>query len=163
MCPFRSTISVVYFDLYSRFGHDTGYAYYRSGNYRGAYHTQCSDYPADVKYLNQPQSWITRDRILGLESTEGWKDEGYVWVDPWYDPGNLRKICAFDAQLTEISSTGTDCSTYEANFDPECGCGENLKWCNREGGEGPFNKLFQMLYRLMFDQCCKTKLPIQIY
>ena len=37
---------------YSRFGHDTGYAYYRSGNYRGAYHTQCSDYPGCNSSIN---------------------------------------------------------------------------------------------------------------
>lgn len=127
---------------YSRFAHGTGYAYYRSGEYRGVFHTQCSDYPADVNSLNQPQSWIIRDPNTGAVASEGWKDEGYVWVNPWWDMNNPIKVCAFDAQLTQISSTGTDCSTYDGNVDPECGCGENLKWCNREGGEGPVQEAF---------------------
>ena len=114
---------------YSRLGYQTMYAYYRSGVLRGTYHTQCSDYPADVNALNQPQSWITRD-YYGYEAETGWKDEGYVWVAPHWDMDNPIKVCAFDAQLTEISSTGTDCSTSEAKLDPECGCGENLKWCS---------------------------------
>lgn len=118
---------------FSRLGHPTWYAYYRSGVLRGAYHTQCSDYPADVNELNQPQSWITRSYNGAIAST-GWKDEGYVWVTPWWDD-EPRKVCAFDAQLTEISSTGTDCSTYDAITDPECGCGENLKWCSSDIAE----------------------------
>ena len=114
---------------YSRLGYTNLYAYYRSGVLRGTYHTQCSDYPADVNELNQPQSWITRD-YYGNESETGWKDEGYVWVTPYWDMDNPRKVCAFDAQLTEVSSTGTDCSTAAAVNDSECGCGENLKWCS---------------------------------
>ena len=121
---------------YSRLGNPTYYAYYRSGILRGAYHTQCYDYPADVNSLNQPQSWTTRD-YNGNIASEGWKDEGYVWVNPWWDMNNPIKVCAFDAQLTAISSTGTDCSTLAGNDDPECGCGENLKWCTAGDQDQP--------------------------
>jgi len=111
------------------FGYNRWYSYYRSGVLREMHHTQCSDYEADVNALNQPQSWIIRDNY-GNEAETGWKDEGYVWVTPWWDMENPLKVCAFDAQLTEISSTGTDCSTSEAKYDSECGCGENLIWCS---------------------------------
>ena len=135
---------------YSRFGHSNYYAYYRFGTLRGTFHTQCSDYEADVNTLNQPQSWLTWDDSGNIAS-EGWKDEGYVWVTPWWDLDNPMKVCAFDAQLTEISSTGTDCSTIEANTDPECGCGENLKWCTAgdNGIEGDLSNALSEHVRTM--------------
>ncbi|MEC7987803.1 MAG: hypothetical protein VX278_21725 [Myxococcota bacterium] len=99
---------------------------------RGRGKTGCTDYPADVNELNQPQSWIERSGTSnGIEYN--WKDEGMVEVQPWWDMETTVKVCAYDAQLTSVSSTGTDCSMNGANDDPECGCGENLKWCSTGG------------------------------
>ena len=53
-----------------------------------------------------------------------------MWVTPWWDLNHPIKVCAFDAQLTEVSASGVDCSTADGRTDPECGCGENLKWCS---------------------------------
>ena len=44
-------------------------------------------------------------------------------MEPYWDMGNPVTICAFDAQTTEISSSGNDCSTRDGQSDPECGCG----------------------------------------
>ena len=105
---------------YGRYGFGIYYVYNRSPLLRGDI-GNCSDYDADVNALNQPQSWLTR--------SDGTLDEGAVDVVPWWDPTTSVRVCAFDAQLTEISSSGNDCSQPEGQDDPECGCGPNLLWC----------------------------------
>ena len=148
MCPYRWTTPRVLRD-YSRFGHSIT-CILSLWHTRGT--TRSVQTMADVNTLNQPQSWLTRDDSGNIAS-EGWKDEGYVWVTPWWDLDNPMKVCAFDAQLTEISSTGTDCSTIEANTDPECGCGENLKWCTAgdNGIEGDLSSALSEHVRTMLN------------
>ena len=83
----------------------------------------CGDFEATVNEFNQPTEVVT------ISETE--VQEGYVWVEPYWDMGNPVAICAFDAQTTQISSSGNDCSTRDGQSDPECGCGPNLQWCYR--------------------------------
>jgi hypothetical protein len=108
------------------------YTYYRQHQLRDG--GACTGYDADVNALNQPQSWITR--------SDGSIDEGAVDVVPWWDSTVTLRVCARDAQLTEISSSGNDCRTLEGDGDTECGCGPNLKWCNFEyrSGHEDFNR-----------------------
>ena len=93
---------------------------------RARYHrvirnTHCGDFEANVNELNQPQVWLTND--------DGSISEGWVWVTPYWDPNTQVKVCAFDAQLTQFSADGTDCSTEDAHQKSDCGCGPNLNWC----------------------------------
>ena len=97
------------------------FVYDRTKVHRGALMTNCTDYDADINALNQPQSWLTRG--------DGSLDEGAIDVHPWWDIDTTVRVCAFDAQLTEVSSSGNDCSTAAGQEDPECGCGPNLMWC----------------------------------
>ena len=108
------------------------FTYYRQYQLRDG--GSCTNYDADVNALNQPQSWITR--------SDGSIDEGAVDVVPWWNPSTTLRVCARDAQLTEISSSGNDCRTLEGDNDTECGCGPNLEWCNFEwrSGHQDFNR-----------------------
>ncbi|MDW8246374.1 MAG: DUF1585 domain-containing protein [Sandaracinaceae bacterium] len=59
--------------------------------------------------------------------------DGWVEVHPYWDPDPNAKIrvCAIDAQTAPRSHlTGKDCATRESEFDPGCGCGPNLIWCD---------------------------------
>lgn len=67
--------------------------------------------------------------------------EGYVWVDPYWDPGNPIKVCAFDAQELQQGNNGAECSVYHSN-DTGCGCGPGLTWCgpNSVGADIPIRE-----------------------
>jgi len=109
---------------YGRYGFGVYFRYYLSQIYGRNAQSNCTDYDADVNALNQPLSWRT--------NAAGGRDEGAVDVEPWWAPGTTIRVCAYDAQLTEVSSSGTDCSTAEGQLDPECGCGPNLIYCSTE-------------------------------
>ena len=121
-----------YLRAYYSAGDYVYYTYYRQHQLRDG--GVCTNYDADVNALNQPQSWITH--------SDGSIDEGAVDVVPWWDPSITLRVCARDAQLTEISSSGNDCRTLEGDSDTECGCGPNLEWCNFEwrSGHEDFNR-----------------------
>jgi hypothetical protein len=84
--------------------------------------THCGEFPADVDELNRPISWVTNEE-------DGSISEGYVMVAPYWDPDTPIPVCAFDAQLVEVSEAGVDCATEEAHEEPDCGCGPDLQWC----------------------------------
>ena len=92
-------------------------------DYRGAF-VPCADRPATFDADGQIE--VTVD-------AEGIRREGYVEVSPYWDPTSTIRVCAFDAQTTEVSSRGVDCSTNAGFRDTECGCGPNLRQC-RYGG-----------------------------
>ncbi len=94
----------------------------RSRYTRGQPQTECGDFEATVDSLNRPLTWTT-------DPEDGSKSEGYVMVAPYWDPETPMEVCAFDAQLTEESVSGVDCSTEAAHEEPDCGCGPGLKWC----------------------------------
>lgn len=112
---------------------------------------------ATVPCLNEP---ATFDPETGaIEVTEERQPdgrlarrEGYVEVTPYWDPLQPVRVCAFDAQDAEYSSSGTACKSNAGNNDTECGCGPNLRWCN--GGTAQNVTVASMgeaLDRLMFD------------
>ena len=94
---------------------------------RGVTQTHCGTFEATVNALNQPQVWV--------ENEDGSRSEGWVWVAPFWDPETPIQVCAADAQLTEVTSSGADCATEAGHRDPECGCGPNLQWCFRNTEE----------------------------
>lgn len=55
--------------------------------------------------------------------------EGWVEVEPYWAPGTTIHVCAFDAQTRALSAGGRACNTRDGSADPDCGCGDNLRWC----------------------------------
>jgi len=55
--------------------------------------------------------------------------EGYVEVEPYWAPGTMIRVCAFDAQASAVSSSGTDCNSDRSSAEAGCGCGPNLERC----------------------------------
>jgi len=53
--------------------------------------------------------------------------EGFVMVDPFWDPGNPVKVCAFDAQALAVGQNGQACGPN--TIIQGCGCGPNLQYC----------------------------------
>jgi hypothetical protein len=82
-----------------------------------------------VPCLNQPASYDSEGQIVTFEQEDGTEREGWVWVNPYWAPNTQVKACAFDAQMTEYSSNGTYCGTNGGMNRPDCGCGEDMKWC----------------------------------
>ena len=68
--------------------------------------------------------------ILTTVGADGYTREGWVWVQPYWDPDNPVKVCAFEAQPDLVSPWGTQCDGFDSRFDPHCGCGPNLAWCD---------------------------------
>ena len=93
----------------------------RSRYTRGETQTECGDFEADVDALNRPLTWET--------NPDGSRAEGWVWVTPYWDPSEPVKVCAYDAQLTEVSASGVACDTEAGHEEGDCGCGPNLQWC----------------------------------
>lgn len=99
-----------------------GSPYYREGiaqNLRGQ-RVPCLEVPAEFDDLGRPVLWPQED---------GTRLEGYVEVQPWWDPTRTLEVCALDAQVVAESSSGSSCATQDAWNDVECGCGPDLQWC----------------------------------
>lgn len=78
---------------------------------------------------NEPVSYDAMGQIKTTVASDGTRREGYVMVNPYWAPTTSIKVCAFDAQETLFSPTGTTCSSRDGLDDPSCGCGPNLRWC----------------------------------
>jgi len=96
------------------------YRYLVAPNYRGG-PVSCGDFEA---------SYDEDGEIVTYEQEDGTIREGWVWVEPYWAPGTEVKVCAFEAQEAHISPLGTECDTYDSRYDPYCGCGPNLAWCD---------------------------------
>lgn len=97
----------------------------------------------NVPCLDQPATFNN-----GVPDTtcdgNGLCQEGYVMVTPYWDPSTQVKVCAFDAQDAATGQYG-DCDRN--NYDPLCGCGPNLDWCNRvDVEEGTISKVDGYIY-----------------
>ncbi len=93
-----------------------------------------------VPCLDEPARFGTEGEIL-TSDVDGVRREGFVEVAPYWAPDTIIKVCAFDAQTTQISPRGNDCSSSEGLRDSACGCGENLNRC-RYGGNRVINRSF---------------------
>jgi hypothetical protein len=96
------------------------YRYQVAQNYRGCLKS-CGDFEA---------SWTADGEIVTTVDEEGCTQEGWVEVNPYWDAESTIKVCAFEAQETFVSPLGTACDTFDGRYDPYCGCGPNLAWCD---------------------------------
>ncbi|MCA9682908.1 MAG: hypothetical protein KC457_11975 [Myxococcales bacterium] len=65
------------------------------------------------------------------------QQEGWIWVEPYWAPGEQVKACAYDAQDYEYGLENPDklCSD-RLTIDAGCGCGADLRYCvNNDGKE----------------------------
>ena len=97
---------------------------------RGINDGHCGDFPT---------VFDAYDRPVALVQPDGSLQEGWVWVNPYWDPETPIRVCAFDAAEREFTQSGTDCKSRDAEFDPECGCGPELRWCRINGLEEDIN------------------------
>ncbi|MEM9491228.1 MAG: hypothetical protein AAGC55_18915, partial [Myxococcota bacterium] len=102
-----------------RYG-DIWYRYLVAPQYRGG-PVHCGDFEA---------SFTPDGEIITTVDSDGYIREGWVWVNPYWDPDRPVKVCAFEAQPELVSPWGTRCDGYDGRFDPHCGCGPNLAWCD---------------------------------
>ncbi len=105
------------------YDYDAGlyYRYLVAENYRGCPMKTCGDFEA---------SWTADGELVTTVDEEGCVQEGWVEVNPYWDMADTVKVCAFEAQETLVSPLGTECDTYDGRYDPYCGCGPNLAWCD---------------------------------
>lgn len=99
---------------------DIYWRYLVAPHYRGG-PIPCGDWPAET---NPDGTLVT------VEDDNGWIQEGWVLVNPYWAPDTEVKVCAFEAQDELISPLGTVCNTYDSRYDQYCGCGPNLQWCD---------------------------------
>ncbi len=79
-----------------------------------------------------------------VADANGYEQEGYVWVNPYWAPNTPVKVCAFDAQDALVSPLGTDCSTSAGGTDRGCGCGPELRHCSTAAIEREITAAFAM-------------------
>jgi hypothetical protein len=110
------------------------YVYWRTNpatRYRGN-NVPCLDQPAEFDAFGTPISYTQED---------GTEREGWVEVQPYWNPSITIQVCAFDAQVDDLSPTGTECGSRDGLSDVGCGCGPELQWC-RYGSRNPLMDSF---------------------
>jgi len=90
------------------------------------YVATCGDFEATMDDDGRP---------IAYDLGQGYMQEGWVWVEPYWDLENPIKVCAFDAMEQSHSQNGVDCRTKLALSDPDCGCGPNLNFCKHGNDE----------------------------
>ncbi len=96
------------------------YRYLVAPNYRGG-PVSCGDFEAQ---------YDADGELILQETEEGYRQEGWVWVTPYWDRANPIRVCAYEAQEAVVSPWGTACDTYDGRYDMYCGCGPELAWCD---------------------------------
>ena len=80
----------------------------------------CKDEPAE----------FDADGELVLEPwPDGTLRDGWVLVEPYWAPGTQVKVCALEARIAPLASTGSACNTAEGMATGQCGCGPGLEHC----------------------------------
>ncbi|MEZ4435439.1 MAG: DUF1585 domain-containing protein [bacterium] len=119
----------------------------RGIGYRGAT-VPCLDEPA--RFDEETGEILTTAELQPDGRTA--RREGWVRVEPYWNPVAPEKVCAFDAQDAAFSPGGADCSTNASNADPGCGCGPELRWCNGRNAQARVTRsMGEALDRFMFD------------
>ncbi len=106
----------------------------KARTYRGAAGVACLDQQqTDFDAEGRP---IPIQTYSGPECAGGTcQQEGWVLVNPYWDPTTEVQVCAFDAQALEFGENGLSCDEYSVN-DERCGCGPNLLRCGRFTADG---------------------------
>jgi hypothetical protein len=97
----------------------------RAKTYRGSITAGCGDF--------QHTSFGKAFRPTNVQSVNGFLQEGWRLVTPYWDTSTQLQVCAFDAQETLVSDDGVACNTPAGRAKPECGCGPNLRFCYGPG------------------------------
>jgi len=100
----------------------------RAGFYRGS--NQLYD---GIPCLDQEAEFAEDGTIVAYEDDGGLSREGWVHVQPYWDPDLTLKVCAYDAQDATHSGNGTACSSRASLEELDCGCGPNLDYCYTSG------------------------------
>jgi len=110
---------------------DNSFVYYRDRQaavYRHVNRPPCDvDRPVEYDSAGRITTWA-KDFVRNGETYTA-QVEGYVMVSPYWAPNTSIRVCAFDAQLGDVSASGSDCRTNGGFNDAGCGCGENLNLC----------------------------------
>ena len=99
---------------------DARYVRPRAERYGRAFEASCGGFEATIDDAGRP---------IPVVDSDGFVQEGWVWVSPYWAPDEPEKVCAYDAQDVAISANGSLCDTDEGDDDPGCGCGPGLAWC----------------------------------
>ncbi len=87
----------------------------------------CGHWEATFDELGRPERICDND-------DSGRCREGWVWVEPYWNPEEPIKVCAFDAQDTQYSQAGDiNCGTRGSRRETTCGCGEGMRFCSYGG------------------------------
>lgn len=118
----------------------------RSITYRGM--------PGGKPCADRPQLEFEPDGtpVPGPDGLDGW-----VEVEPYWEPGTRVRVCAYDAQATVIADDVIDgaavqmpCYVTGGYVSKKCGCGPNLSFCNYDFTRGRIrNGLEEQLLRLV--------------
>ncbi len=105
---------------------------WRNGNarntYRGRNDIDCDDVEQTEFDANGRPVPLRTPAMANCRFDGSCRIEGYVWVNPYWDPSTRIKVCAYDAQAVAEDTAGNSCTeTY--NPSAQCGCGPNLRQC----------------------------------
>jgi hypothetical protein len=108
------------------------YVYYRDRQaavYRHNNRPPCDvdrqvEYDSSGLIITRPKQFVRAGETYSADV------EGYIEISPYWAPQTTIRVCAFDAQTPEVSSSGIECSTNAGFNDTGCGCGPNLVYCN---------------------------------
>ncbi|MBH22933.1 MAG: hypothetical protein CMH57_00470 [Myxococcales bacterium] len=83
--------------------------------------------------------WNADGTPVAQVGEDGRRREGWVWVEPYWSMGDPSmespiRVCAWDAQESEVSTNGVACSSRRSSTEITCGCGPNLNWCGGVSG-----------------------------
>jgi hypothetical protein len=98
----------------------------RAKTYRGSPDAVCGDFAQELLgYEDNATKKPKYNTLAGGIRQEGWREIIPYWGGP------KIKVCAFDAQETEVSSViaGAACSSVAGQAAIDCGCGKDLRYC----------------------------------
>lgn len=90
---------------------------------------------AELGCLDTPATYNDDGTISVVTNPDGTIQEGWVEVEPYWNPGTLLKVCGLDALDTVISPVGVPCKSRDGWNDPACGCGPELRYCRPIGDQ----------------------------
>ena len=111
----------------------------------------CGDFEAVLDDQGRP--------VPPPDTGQGYVQEGWVWVRPYWDPDIPIKVCAFDAMEQTHSRGGLDCRSKIAKEDPDCGCGPHLNYCMRHQDEDVIGDSFDLQVERLIEKVVTEDRP----
>ena len=108
----------------------------RRGLLRGATPSGCGDFEQtnfDPAYPGE----FRPDPAFVRSPAPGVRQEGWRWVNPYWNPATRIRACAYDAQESVRAALPNgqmvSCVTRDGDAAPGCGCGKGLRYCYAPG------------------------------